>query len=228
MPNKRLPPTSRTSMVRPAGNCSGEPNALMVRRLASANATPPTATAPAITNARDGSHFPATSRNPKIFAGFVMPATIRPSPNTKPATKATTKAMAWSGADHVAHDVDRNESSVHQRKRRDQRAWRQPRQSADTMAAGASARITGANANQESGYDQDRIAGVDRRGGLRRDCRIDLGRQEKPGDERQPPGDIAGPRVKHPAHNPADPRDPAVDEHKQRNGQTDDDSADYG
>ena len=101
-------------MARAVGNCIGRPSALMVRRRASANAARPTAIAPTITNAKDGSHFPPMSRNPRIFAGFTMPATIRPSPNTSPAAKAKTDAIAWSGADHVPDDVDHDESCGHE------------------------------------------------------------------------------------------------------------------
>ena len=52
------------------------------------NAITPTPTAPAITNAREGSHRPATSRKPSTLAGLAMPEMTSPRPNTIPASSA--------------------------------------------------------------------------------------------------------------------------------------------
>ena len=96
----------------------------MVRRRASANATRLTAIAPAMTNASDGSQFPARSRNPRTFAGFAMPETIKPESEHQTRDKGEERCHRWSDAYHVADDENGQEAGRHERKRRGQRARR--------------------------------------------------------------------------------------------------------
>lgn len=64
------------------------PKYVFLRLDARLNPKIPMLIAPAITNARDGSHRPAISRNPITFDGSDMPDIIRPRPNTKPVMNA--------------------------------------------------------------------------------------------------------------------------------------------
>ena len=88
MPNARLPNTRRLSMWRAMGKCIVRPSKLKSRLPAIAKATVPTAIAPPITRASEGSHVPAKSKKPSTFEGFAMPAKIKPSPNNKPDNNA--------------------------------------------------------------------------------------------------------------------------------------------
>ncbi len=72
----------------------GAPSKESTRLPASAKPASPTLTAAPITKASDGSHAPARSRKPSTFAGFAMPLTIRPSPNTNPISKELKINMA--------------------------------------------------------------------------------------------------------------------------------------
>jgi hypothetical protein len=96
------------------------------------------------------------------------------------------------------------------------------------MTAGASAREARADADEQSGCDQRGIIGLDRNGWECGDAGVGQGCQQEPGHEREPPGEVAGPRDKHPADNSADACDPAVDEHEQRGRDANDDSTDCG
>src|SRR6266446_2318166 len=86
-PNTRLPRMRRLSMRRGVGRSTGAPSSVCVRFFMWAKAPAPTATAPAMTSASEGSQAPARSRKPSTFAGFTIPETRRPRPKTKPVVK---------------------------------------------------------------------------------------------------------------------------------------------
>ncbi|BBP59481.1 hypothetical protein PHLH4_30710 [Pseudomonas sp. St316] len=91
-PNSRLPTIRRRSMCRAVGRFIGKPRSDRVRLRAPPKPTIATAIAPTMTNAREGSHIPATSRNPSTLAGFVIPDTSKPTPNMSPANQAKKSA----------------------------------------------------------------------------------------------------------------------------------------
>lgn len=104
--------------------------------------------APAITNASDGSHRPARSRNPSTFAGLAMPDTVRPTPNRRPESKAVSKPISAS-QQMSGHEYSQT-TACHECCRRDKRTDGAPRDTTDTVAAGATARVTRADANQKA------------------------------------------------------------------------------
>ena len=72
----------------------------------------PTAMAPAMTKASEGSQGPARSRKPSTLAGLAMPETMRPSPKTRPASNEA-KDKSWtdsSDAEQVARRRTRSRS----------------------------------------------------------------------------------------------------------------------
>src|SRR5216110_889702 len=160
-PNARLPSTSLASIPRAVGSAIGAPSHVDARLPAMAKATAPIATAPAMTSASEGSQAPARSRNPRIFAGLIIPETTSPTPKTRPATNELNAYIPPSHSDDVPHDVHRREAGRHERQRGDERARRNARNSAHAVPARATGAIAGADADQQSGNDQRRIASVD-------------------------------------------------------------------
>lgn len=87
-PNNAEPNSRRVSIVCVLGRLTFSPNKLCGFCFAQANTKIPTAIAAIITNANDGSHPCVISKNANTFAGFAMPAKIRPKPNTIPENSA--------------------------------------------------------------------------------------------------------------------------------------------
>src|SRR5258708_243827 len=177
-PNTRLPKMTRLSMRRALGSSTGAPSSVRVLFLISAKAPAPTATAPAMTSASEGSQAPAMSRKPSTFAGFAIPETRSPSPNTRPAAKEATVYMAWktSGRDQVARDENGRESGSHERDGRRDRARRRPRDAAHAVAAGTASAVAGADSHQQSRCHQ--------RGGTRVDPDLRQRGEDAPGERR--------------------------------------------
>src|SRR6185437_972578 len=150
-PNTALPRTSLTVTDELTGICIGRPSSDFLRRFANRNAIEPTAIAPAITNARDGSQRPTMSRNPSTFAGSAMPDTIRPTPNRSPEIKAAIKPI--SASQQMSEHEHGHKTACHKCCRRDKRTDGPARDAADTMAARATARVTRADAYQKACYE---------------------------------------------------------------------------
>src|SRR5437773_345997 len=183
----------------------------------------PTAIAPAITSARDGSQRPARSRNPSTFAGLAIPETMRPSPKTRPARKAQKRYM--SERKNMARQKHGGETRGHEHERRDKRARRQARQATNAMAAGTARAITRADADHESRHNQRRIARIDN--DLRRRPQYHVGDRShnQSGDKCSTPESIGQRWAKQSADDAADSRHPPVGKRKQRGGQADEHTA---
>src|ERR1700752_406766 len=121
-----------------------------------------TAIAPAITKARLPTQVPprmaAKSRKLSTFAGFDMPDTISPRPKTSPMMNCSSTAMILPP---MPDEEDRDDGSGHEGGRRDQRAHREPRQPADTVAGGAAIAPHRTEAHQKPGEHQHRHARLD-------------------------------------------------------------------
>src|ERR1043165_8800719 len=105
--------------------------------------------APTMTNASEGAQAPARSRKPTTFEGSLMPETIRPRPNNRPAANALSTCIAGS-REKVADDEYRREAGRHEGDGGRSRARRQPRQAASPVAARAARAIARAEPHQES------------------------------------------------------------------------------
>src|SRR6476469_7518087 len=157
MPNTAPPTTRRGSIVRVAGSSIGVPRRVVFRRPAMTNPMAPIATAPAMTKASDGSQRPARSRNPITLAGLTIPDTSRPIPKTRPATKAKSAYMSVLSAEDVVRHEHGRAARSHERQRRDQRAWREPRHPAHAMTTGAAGSVARPEADQDARDDERRI-----------------------------------------------------------------------
>ena len=108
--------------------------------------------APPITPASAGfqvpSAMPPKSRNPSTTAGSTMPEIASPAPNSRPLAKAPKVFMQGT---FCGHHQDRNQQ---ENCGGGDRARRQPRQAAHAMAAGAAIRQPRADADKQSGGDQ--------------------------------------------------------------------------
>ena len=92
-----------------------------------------TATAPAITKAKDGSHCPKTSRNPITLPGLIMPETISPKPNKSPLRNMMSSLIRLSPND-AAHKPHGNNGCEHEDNGCNKRPGRKARESTYTMA----------------------------------------------------------------------------------------------
>src|SRR5689334_9409736 len=109
----------------------------------------------------------------------------------------------------AAHE-HRGKPGAYERERGDERAWREPREAAHAMAARATGRVAGADADEQSGHDERAEAGVDLRRLGDGEQRVNGRRGEKAQHERSTPQDIALHRVHESTDDSADPRDAAV------------------
>src|SRR6185436_10572487 len=223
-PKTTLPATRRRSIVRAVGSIIGVPRSVTLRLAATANPARPTAFAPAITSASEGSQRPAMSRNPRTFAGFAMPETMRPKPNSRPVTKARS-AYIVSASEDVTDDEHGREACSHERERGREGSRRQPRQAAHTVATRAARAIARADADDQSRDDQRRIARDDDDLGKGRVGRIEQRRGDEAGEERDAPCGVRERRPQQSADDTADARDAPVREREQHAGDADDDAA---
>src|SRR5262245_61797986 len=215
-----LPSSSRLSMPCVSGSCLRPPSMEVGRRSARRNPAAPTSTAPPITNASDGSQAPARSRKPMILDGSVIPDTISPAPKSRPMRNEVSAAMS-SSSQHVAHDEHGDDPRAHERGRRRERAWRQPRDPADAVAAGAARAVASPDADERSRQQYHREAGFDGRGRKSREPPVESRRREQSHHEGNPPTDVPARRTQQPAEYAADARDAPVDQHERCNGGAD-------
>jgi hypothetical protein len=92
-PKIKLPVTSCQSISRLAGRSNASPEKVAVRLPATEKATTPTAIAPAMTKASEGSQRPARSRNPSTLLCWIIPDRHRPAPKINPARNENTWVM---------------------------------------------------------------------------------------------------------------------------------------
>src|SRR5690606_11821576 len=219
MPKPRLPSTRGRSMSRRVGTCRGAPSRDRARLPAKPKPTRPTATAPPITSAREGSQAPARSRNPSTLAGLAMPEVSSPRPNSSPTANADTRYLFMSASQYMADDVDGDKAAGHEGQGRHQGAGGEPRQAADPVAAGATGAVAGADADQQSRGDQQRVAGVDGDGRQGTGQPPEQRRHQDAGHEGQAPGDVPGPGPQQPAEDAGNPRDAAIEKDEQHRGE---------
>src|SRR5690606_18185831 len=154
-PNSSPPTTSGLSICVARGRCIAPPRKLCVRFLAMAKANRPTAMAPPMTKASDGSQVPKRSRKPSTLAGSVMPERIRPRPKMRPTMNSRMRCcMSAASGEQVPDNKDHREAGPHEGQRGDQRAWGEARQPAYAVAAGAASPVARADADQQAGEHQ--------------------------------------------------------------------------
>ena len=148
IPNRELPITSCLSIRVEVGSWTGLPNRDVSLFFASENPISPTAMAPIMTKASDGSQFPVMSRKFWTFAGLAMPERISPRPKISP----DKKAVKWNISDSqtVADDPDGDGAECHEKDGGDQRTYRETRQAADAVAAGTSRPQPAAESDQKA------------------------------------------------------------------------------
>src|SRR5580704_3643552 len=112
---------------------------------------PATARPAAITIARLGSHvplgIPKKSRKASTFAGETICEITRPRPKMKPQRRLASTGMV-SASNNVAHQRNDNDRCDHEHHGGDDRARRQPGDTADAVAGGAAVAQSGPEADQ--------------------------------------------------------------------------------
>ena len=79
--------------------------------------------APAITKAKVGSHWPVTSKKANTLDGLVIPARIKPKPNTKPLAKALRINLKEVFLKDMAHHIYSDARTDHKGKCGDNRSF---------------------------------------------------------------------------------------------------------
>src|SRR5262245_19802616 len=194
------------------------------RRSARRKPAAPTSTAPAITNASDGSHAPARSRNPVILDGSVMPDTMRPTPKRRPVRNEVSAGTA-SSRNQVANDENGDEPRGHESSGRGERARRQPGDAAHAVPARAARPVAGADPHQQPRQGHQREAGLDSRGRKAREQPVDSRSCEQSYHEGDPPADVTPRGPQQPAEYSADAGDAPVEQHERRHGNADEQPA---
>src|SRR5690554_3126778 len=119
-PKVSEPSTSRLSISSFFGRRMGSPNNEVGRPPAILKATKPTAMAPPITSASDGSQPPKRSKKESTFAGLDKPLRIKPKPNNRPTSSALTDCLRISeSSKDVANDINSEKACRHKRQRSD-------------------------------------------------------------------------------------------------------------
>src|SRR5436305_1444994 len=156
-----------------------------------------------MTTRRLGSQAPKMSRKPKTFSGFAMPESNSPQPKTNPHARLARRTM--SAAQHVPEKTHDEHRRCHEYRGGRDRAGREARDAAHAVAGGAAAAEPGAEADEQSGPDDQRITRRHFRSGepVTRE-RAGNRRQDQPGEKRQPPAAIAVAQRETPGKDSAD------------------------
>src|SRR5436305_1364152 len=153
--------------------------------------------APTITKASEGSQRPARSRKPSTLAGLAMPETIRPMPNSRPASSAVMALI--SGSDQVMGDENGQKACRHEGQRGHQRTDGPTRDTADAVAAGASARVARADPDQKARDEHLAPACLDIGLGRHPEQRGKYRCADQPYQEGHPPRHVAARQAQQPA-----------------------------
>src|SRR3984885_5930988 len=193
-PKIRLPVTSRRSMSRLGEVSDAFPETGAGRLPAMEKTTRPTAIAPAMTKASEGSHWPAKSRNPSTLLCWIIPDRQRPLPKINPARNENTGIMSPSLTDDVTCNEHRYEASQHEKRGRNQGARRQAREAANAVTAGTPRSEASPESDEHSRDSEHSGIGTDGRRLRRRETSPRQRSQKQTQDKQDAPSGISGPR----------------------------------
>src|ERR1700677_425605 len=191
-PKIRLPVTSRRSISRLREISDAVPGTAAVRLPAMEKTTRPTAIAPPMTKASEGSQLPARSRNPSTLLCWIMPDRQRPVPKINPARNENAGIMSSSLTDDVTCNEHCYEAGQHEKRGRSQGARRQAREAANAVTAGTPRSKASPESDEHSGDREHGGMGADGRRLQRGETSPCQWSQKQTQDKPEAPSGISG------------------------------------